>query len=597
MSDGNTNDSPSGGDAGLNTASNMNASPQTVDQTQTEVSSDSMPLNRDALFTSSNFPQIEYSSMISDTYGSLNYDMGYALPNTDMFLNTNDMYVFDNYDYTNIDRVNNPLSNENDVHNNYFNERSADVDYGTQNDDNMFNGYFENLDTTYPSDSYVPNLNARYENSELQYVLNQNAPSFKASTFTENAFVPYDTNIDRDNAPQMSVTNYNLINYNNIYDDTNIGIDKSNPEHDQLSRTDFSTFSNTQISPTSDSKAFDLDNGGNIDIETVDSNYIGQVNENDLYDAQGFNPYNMQSISVPEYNQLIEDYTSFSNTGTNADINDPEGPYLTPQLLNSEYNLLTGSDSNNQGSNLNKQNSKTDTSNVNNLIEDSAEYNSNSSPIKAFNNRLKSIQTTVSSKNNTLVGQNVYGAKGQVIGKIYKPSNSSVKINNRHKYRDSSSYSSSDDSEYSDDMHAIGNDIKRAARDAIGNVHDNIKDAYDTTKAVGKAIGNIVGNATSKATHGIEQLAKTAYDGSKDAVKAVGNATSKAAHGVEQMAKTAYDGSKNAVKDVGNAVGDAVDAVDDTAKTAYHASKNAVNAVENAISDATDSIETAENFY
>lgn len=574
-----------------------------------------MPLNRDALFTSSNFPQIEYSSMVSETYGSLNYDMGYELPNTDVGLNRDDNYIFDNYDYINIGRVNNPLSNKNgDVYNDYFNERSTDGDYGTQNDDNMLNGYFENFgfETSNrqesPYDSYVPNINALYENHELQYVINQNAPSFKGSTSTGNDFVPFDTNMDRDNNPHISVTNSDLYNYNSIYDDTNIGIDESSPEN-ELSRTDFSTFSNTQISQTSYSKVSDLYNDANIDIEKVNSNYIGQVDETDLYNAQGFNQYNMQSIGVPGYNQLIEDYTSFSNTETNADINSPEGSYLTPQLLNSEYNFLTGSDLNKQGSNLNKQNSdsnsllignvefnknlnlKTDTSNVNNLIEDSAESNSNSFPIKAFDNRLKSIQTTVSSKNNELAGEDVYGAKGQVIGKLYKPSNSSVKINNRHKYSGSSSYSISDDSEFSEDMDAIGNDITRAARDAIGNVKSNIKDAYDTTKAVGKAIGNIVGNAASKAEHGIEKMAKTAYDGSKDAVNAVGNATSKALHGVEQMAKTAYHASKDAVNDVGNAI-------DDTAKTAYHASKDAIIAVEKAISDATDSIEkTAENFY
>jgi len=294
---------------------------------------------------------------------------------------------------------------------------------------------------------------------------------------------------------------------------------------------------------TSDRVVYDLDNGKNIDIKTGDSNFMGQANENNLFDAQNFNELNMQSINTPEYNQLIGDYPSSVYTETNDDID----VSLTTQPLNSEFNLYTGGDLNKQSSNLNKQNSdsnnllmdnvqlnrylyhKTDTSNVNNLIGGSANDNLNDSSIRAFDNRLKSIQTTVSNKNNALVGQNVFNSEGLVIGKIYKPSNGIV----RRKYSDSSSSSSSSDSWFSEDMDIIENDIKRATRDAIGNVLDKTKDAYDIAKALGKTVGNIAKNTTRKAADGVEQAAKTAYNGAKDSVKAVENAVSDATDNIE----------------------------------------------------------------
>jgi len=537
-------------------------------------------------------------------------------------LNIDDRYISDNYDDVNNDGVNIPLLNENgDVYNNYFyadnsikTARSLNGNFDTQNDGNYVDGYFGNVpfddgNMQEPSfEPYAPNLNARYENSQLQYGLNQNPSPFRGYAYMGNDITPFDTIIYPDISPQMSVAD--LYNYNNIdgieYDQTKIGIEETSPENIQLSNSDLNTFSSNQISQTTDSFIdtdltsdhlfYDFVDADNRDLETIDSNYIAQVNENNLYKGQGFNGYNnMKSINVPEYNQFNGDYTttylsnlgtfetSSLNTGTDAAVDVPEGPYLTPQLLNSKYDLPTSSDLNKQSSDSNSflvdnvqlngyLYRKTDTSNDNTQVEGSATVNSNGSPMNVVDNRFKSIQNTVLSKNNVLdVGQNVYGANGQVIGIIYKPSGI-VKTKNRHKYSGSSSYSSINDSEFSDDMHVIGHDIKRAARDAIDNIHDNIKDAYDTTKAVGKAVGNIAGNVASKAADGVgkaaddvEKSAKTAYQGTKDAAKVVGNAVGKAANDVGETAKTAYQGSKDAVNGIENAVSDAVDDVEGTA--------------------------------
>lgn len=537
-------------------------------------------------------------------------------------LNIDDRYISDNYDDVNNDGVNIPLLNENgDVYNNYFyadnsikTARSLNGNFDTQNDGNYVDGYFGNVpfddgNMQEPSfEPYAPNLNARYENSQLQYGLNQNPSPFRGYAYMGNDITPFDTIIYPDISPQMSVAD--LYNYNNIdgieYDQTKIGIEETSPENIQLSNSDLNTFSSNQISQTTDSFIdtdltsdhlfYDFVDADNRDLETIDSNYIAQVNENNLYKGQGFNGYNnMKSINVPEYNQFNGDYTttylsnlgtfetSSLNTGTDAAVDVPEGPYLTPQLLNSKYDLPTSSDLNKQSSDSNSflvdnvqlngyLYRKTDTSNDNTQVEGSAAVNSNGSPMNVVDNRFKSIQNTVLSKNNVLdVGQNVYGANGQVIGIIYKPSGI-VKTKNRHKYSGSSSYSSINDSEFSDDMHVIGHDIKRAAREAIDNIHDNIKDAYDTTKAVGKAVGNIAGNVASKAADGVgkaaddvEKSAKTAYQGTKDAAKVVGNAVGKAANDVGETAKTAYQGSKDAVNGIENAVSDAVDDVEGTA--------------------------------
>ncbi|XP_022183232.1 probable serine/threonine-protein kinase clkA isoform X4 [Myzus persicae] len=586
MPNENSNDALSGGDLGWNSPTDINGSPQPVDQTPTVT---------------------EYSSMDSETYRFLKYDnMGYELQNTDVDEVLNDGQV--NMDDSSVNSA-----------------RSSDGDYNIQNDGNNVDGYFENIgydngNLQVPSyDSYTPNLNAGYENSE----------PLRGNTFTGN--VPYDNNIYPGNI---------LYNYNNIddieNDQTKTGIDELNPENNQLSRTDFNTFSNTQTSLTTDSyldtdlssdrMVYDFVDGDNIGTETIDSNYIGQVNENNVYDGQGFNGFNMKSTNVPEYNQLNKlnrDYAttylgnsrtfeaSSSNTGTNADIDSYDGP----QLFNSEYNFPTSSDLHKQSSDLNEQSSDlnnlvignvqlekylyhtTDTSNVNTLVEGTNEDDSNGFLTNTEDNRLKSIQTAVLIKNNALdVGQNVYGANGQVIGKIYKPSNGTARTNNRHKYSGGSSYSSPSDSELSDDLHAIGHDVKQSAHGAISNVHDHIKDAYNTTKAVGKAVGSIVGNAVSDAVDDVQETAKNAYQGSKDAVKDVGNAVSGAVDDVQDTAKNAYQGSKDAVKDVGNAVNGAVDDVQETAKTAYQGLKNDVNAIENAVSDATDSVEKTAGY-
>ncbi|XP_060875573.1 serine-rich adhesin for platelets-like [Metopolophium dirhodum] len=521
------------------------------------------------------------------------------------------------YDEVKNDGVNIPLLNENgDIYNNYFygdnsvkTVRSLNGNFDTQNDDNYNDGYmgivpFDDGNMQGPSNEpYAPNLNARYENSQLQYGLNQNPPPYRGYPYMGNDITPFDTNIYPDISPQISVMNSDLYNYNNIdgieYDQTKIGIEETSPENIQLSMSDLDTFSSNQISQTSDSfidtdltsdhLVYDSVDADNRDLEIIDSNYMGQVNENNVYRGQGFNGYNnIQSINVPEYNQFNGDYTttylsnlgtyetSSSNTGTDAAVDGPEGPYLTPLLLNSNYNLPTSSDLNKQIADSNSLivdnvqlngylYRKTDTSNVNTQVEGSPAVIANGSPMNDVDNRFESIQTTDLSKNNELgVGQNVYGVSGQVIGRIYKPSGI-VKTKNRHKYSGSSSYSSPNDSEFSDGMHAIGHGIKRAARDAIGNVHDNIKDAYDTTKAVGKAVGNIAGNAASKAADGIEQTAKTPYQGSKDAVKAVKNSVGEAADDVEETAKTAYQGSKDAANDMENAFSDAADDVEETA--------------------------------
>jgi len=565
-------------------------------------------------------------------------------------LNMDDRYISDNYDDVNNDRVNIPLLNENgDVYNNFFyadnsvkTVRSLNGYFDTQTDGNYVDGYFGNVpfddgNMQEPSyELYAPNLNARYENSQLQYGLNQNTPSFRGYPYMGNDIAPFDTNIYPDISSQTSVKNSNLYNYNNIdgieYDQTKIGIDETSPENIQLSMSDLNTFSSNQISQTTDSfidtdltsdnLVYGFVDARNRDLETIDSNYIGQVNENNVYNGQGFNGYNnIQTINVPEYNQINGEYTttyssnlgtfetSSLNTGTDAAVDGPEGPYLTPQLLNSKYDLPTSSDLNKQSSDSNSFLTdnvqlngylyrKTDTLNLNTKVENSAAVNSNGSPMNAVDNRFKSIQTTSLSKNNEFdVGQSVYGANGQVIGLIYKPS-SIVKTKNRHKYSGSSSYSSFNDSEFSDDMHAIGHDIKRAARDAVGNVHDNIKDAYDTTKAVGKAVGNIAGNAASKAADGVgkvaddvEKTAKIAYQGTKDVAKGVGNAVGKAANDVGETAKTAYQDSEDIAKDVGSAVGEAANDVGETAKTANQGSKDVVNSIENAVSDAADDIE------
>ncbi|XP_029346719.1 flocculation protein FLO11 [Acyrthosiphon pisum] len=607
MPNGNSKGSLNSGGTGLNTPTDMNGSPNTVDQTLTAT---------------------EYSSLGSETYGSSNFDIDYDLRNMDAVEVSNDgqlnmdvRYISDNYDDVNNGGYNMPLLNENgDIYNNYLyadnsvkTVRSLNSNFDTQNDNNYVDGYIGNVpfdDGNMQEPSYEPyasNLNARYESSQLKYGLNQNPPPFRGYPYMGNDIAPFDTNIYPDTSPQMSVMNSDLYNYNNIdgieYDQTKIGIDESSPENIQLSMSDLNTFSSTQMSQATDSfidtdlpsdrLIYDFVDADNRDLVTIDSNYIGQVNENNMYNGQGLNGYNnMQSINVPEYNQFNGDYTSTylsnlgtfetssSNTGTDAAVDGPEGPYLTPQLLNSKYDLPHSSDLNKLSSDSNSLiidnvqfngylYGKTDTENVNTQVEGSAAINSIGSPMKAVDNRFKSIQTTVLSKNNELDAvQNVYGANGQVIGRIYKPSGI-VKTKNRNKYSGSSSYSSPNDSEFSDDMHAIGHDIKRAARDAIGNVHDNIKDAYDTTKAVGKAVGNIAGNAASKVADGV----------------------SEAADDVEETAKTAYQGTKDAAKSVGNAVGEAANDVGETAKTAYQDSKDVVNAIENAVSDASDDVE------
>jgi len=81
----------------------------------------------------------------------------------------------------------------------------------------------------------------------------------------------------------------------------------------------------------------------------IDSNYIGQLNENPVYAGQGFNGY-IQSINAPENNQLNGDYPipylrnlySFETcsspiTGNNA-VKD--GPYSTPNLFTSDNNVV-----------------------------------------------------------------------------------------------------------------------------------------------------------------------------------------------------------------------------------------------------------------
>ncbi|KAL4091328.1 hypothetical protein QTP88_026031 [Uroleucon formosanum] len=538
MPKGNSKDSPTGGATGLNTPSDMNGLPYTVDQSSIGT---------------------EYSSFGAETYGSFNYDSNYELWNMDVVevsndeqLNMDDKYISINSDDVNNARVNIPILNENGGdYNNFFyadnsvnTVRSLDGNFVTKNNENYADGYFGMIGYMQEpfNEPYAPNLNARYENSQLQF--NQNSPPFKGYPYMGNDIEPFDTNSYADISPQIPIMNLDLYNSNNIggikYDQTNIGTDETSLE-------------------------------------------------NNLYNGQGFIGYNnMVPINVPEYNQFTGDYTkpymsnlgsfetSSSNTRSDAAVDGPEGPYITPQLLNSNYNLPTSNDLNKQSTDLNSlliDNAqfngylyhKIDTSNVNNQVEDFTADNSNVSPMNAVDNRFNSIQTTVLSKSIVLdVGQNVYDANGQVIGIINKPSGI-VKTKNRHTFSGSSSYNSPNDSEFSDDIDAIGQDIKRGARDTISNLHDNIKDVHDTTKAIAKNVGNIAGNAASKAADGIKETTKTAYQDSKDTLKSVGNAVGEAVNDVEETAKTAYQGSKDAENGIENAISDAADDVEETA--------------------------------
>ncbi|KAE9539694.1 hypothetical protein AGLY_004946 [Aphis glycines] len=527
-----------------------------------------------------------------------NYNFGFEYQNDDQ-INMDDRYIPVNYDTIKYnDGVNTPILNEDEFYNNFYYEKSSinvnnmqssngDYDlsnYGSNVDDYYDDNKYDNGNQPeYSYGTYESNVNAVYDNSQMQYGLNQNTPLYRGYSLSDNDNRPYDTDIYAYNGVPMSynpdVYNYdNRVNIQYGSDQSGIGIDDMNPD--------------TKITPTIDSysnidmtsgTSYDSVNGNNKGREIFDS--IGQVNENTAYNGQFFNEY-IPLGNLPEYNQLNDDYSttymsnlqtfetsSSSKTGTNI----PDGPYLTPQLINSDYNSLPIN-------NLDKQNLD-----LNGLLIDSTQLNgylygefdasnvnaqvgltkdgSNGFSGKTADDLLNPTRNIDLSKNNALdVGQNVYGANGQVIGKIVKPSNDTRKNNNRQKYSGSSSYSSLSDSEFSEDMHAIGHDVKRAARGAVDNIHNKTKDAYDTAKNVGKAVGNAVGNA-----------ANNTYQGTKEVAKDVGNAVGNAANAVEQTANNAYQNTKDVANGMEDVASDTADGIKQTAKTAYQGTKDVIN--------------------
>jgi len=548
-------------------------------------------------------PQSGYqppTGQIPDNYESLNYNFDYELQNVDLDdvlndgqINIDGRYIPDNYDQLNNDGVYTPGSNDDvEFYNSYFYEESSvnferqnsNGDYDTPNDGSNVDDYLDNIkydNENLPEplyDTYASNLIPGYENNQLEY-----GPPSRGYSFSDNDVAPYDTDIYSYNGFPMSEINSDIYNYDNMpygNDQSGIGIDDINHNNNELSENDFNKFQITQISQTTDSYSdMDMTSGTYDFVDDVDSgraimdsNYMGQVIDNTIYNGDEY----MQSANVPEYNQLNTGYSttylrSSSSTGANVDLNaanlDKQSSDLNSLLIESAQ--------------LNRyMYAEIDTSNVNTQIGGSTQDGSNGIPINTVDSRFNSIQNTVVSKNNALdVGQNVYGANGQVIGKIYKPSDATRKNNNRHKYSGSSSYSSHSDSVFSDDIHAIGNDIKRAARDAIGNVYNKTKDAYDITKAVGKAIGKAVGNVASDAANGVENAADKIYQGTKDVAEDIGNAASTAADDVKQTANNAYQDTKDVANGMGDVASEAGDGIKQTANNAYQGTKDVLNSV------------------
>ncbi|KAF0773846.1 Uncharacterized protein FWK35_00003099 [Aphis craccivora] len=544
-------------------------------------------------------PQTGYEALTDQI--SDDYNLGFEYQNDDQ-INMDNRYIPVNYDIVKYnDVVNTPGVNEDEFYNNFnYEKRSVGVNnmqssngvydlsnYGSNVDDYYDDNKYDNGNQPeYSYDTYEANFNAMYENNQMQYGLNQHTPPSSGYSLNDNDNRPYDTNIYPSNGVPMSynpdVYNYdNRINIQYGNDQSGIGIDDINPD--------------TKITPTFDSysnidmesgTSYDSVNGNNKGREIIDS--LDQVNENTAYNGQTFNKY-IQLGNLPEYYQLNDDYSttylsnlqtfeasSSSKTGTNI----PDGPYLTPKLINSDYNSLPINNLDKQSSDLNgllidstelngDLYGKIDASNVNAQVGGLTEDSFNGFPGKTADDLSNPTRNIDLSKNNALdVGQNVYGANGQVIGKIFKPSNDTRKNNNRQKYSGSSSYSSLSDSEFSEDMHAIGHDIERAARDAVDNIYDKTKDAYDTAKNVGKAVGNAVGNA-----------ANNVYQGTKEVVKDVGNAVGKAANAVKQTANNAYQNTKNVVNGMEDVASDTADGIKQTAKTAYQGTKDVINGV------------------
>ncbi|XP_026806518.1 homeobox protein 2-like [Rhopalosiphum maidis] len=310
--------------------------------------------------------------------------------------------------------------------------------------------------------------------------------------------------------------------------------------------------------------------------DTYASNLIPGYENNQLNNGPPSRGYSFSDNDAVPYDTDINSYNGFPISEINSDkFNYGNMPYGNDQ---SDIGIDDISPNNNQLSG--NTYAEIDTSNVNTQIGGSTQDGSNGIPINTVDSRFNSIQNTVVSKNNALnVGQNVYGANGQVIGKIYNPSDATRKNNNRHKYSGSSSYSSHSDSVFSDDIHAIGNDIKRAARDAIGNIYNKTKDAYDITKGVGKAIGNAAGNVASDAANGVKNTADNIYQGSKDVAEDIGNAASTAADDVKQTANNAYQDTNDVMNGMGDVISEAGDGITQTANNAYQGTKDVVNGV------------------
>jgi len=558
-----------------------------------------------------------YDSLIGDDYSFNSYDDFYDVPQTVYetptdqipdnynfgfeYQNFDQVPMYDsnmlvNYGAINNDGVNTPVINEDEFYNKYYYDKSSvnvnniqspnwDYDltnYGSNVDDYYDKNMYDNGNQPeYSYEEYESYLNSMHENSQMHYGLNQNTPPSRGYSLSDYENRPYGTDIYPYNGVPISY-NPDVYNYDNRVDmqygndQSGIGIDDMNPDTQITSTID--SYSNIDmISGIS----YDSVNGNNKGREIIDS--IGQVNKNTADNGQTFNEY------LPKYNQLNDDYTTTYLSNLNAfevssssktETNIPDVPYVTPKFINSDYNSLTDNNLDKQSSDLNyllidstQLNGylygKFNTPYIKTQVEGLTEDSSNGFTDKIGDDLLNINRKIDLSKSNALdVGQNVYGTNGQVIGKIFKPSNDTRKNNNLQNFSGSSSYSSHSDSEFSEEMHAIGNDIKRAARNAIDIIYDKTKDAYDNVKNVGKTVGNAVGNA-----------AINVYQGTKNVTKNVGNAVGNAANAVKQTANNAYQNAKYVANGLEDVASDTKDGIKQTAKTAYQGTKDVINSV------------------